>query len=73
MHYISVNTLSTKKATLNFCLLNFLLYFHSSLGEILGLASLVILVLYILGITWKLVKIHRGTYVEEEPVFLKYK
>jgi len=44
-----------------------------SLGEILGIASLVILVLYTIGISWKLFKIHRGVYVEEEPVFLKYK
>merc|ERR1712156_565806 len=40
-----------------------------SLGQILGVASLIILVLYIFGISWKLFKIHRGTYVEEEPVF----
>ena len=44
-----------------------------SLGEILGVASLIILVFYIFGISWKLFKIHRGTYVEEEPVFYKYK
>ena len=41
--------------------------------KILGIASLIILVFYIIGISWKLFKIHRGTYVEEEPVFLKYK
>merc|ERR1711971_288091 len=44
-----------------------------SLGQILGVASLIILVFYIFGISWKLFKIHRGTYVEEEPVFYKYK
>ena len=38
-----------------------------------GVASLVILVFYIFGMSWKLFKIHLGTYVEEEPVFLKYK
>ena len=43
------------------------------LGQILGLASLVVLMFYILGISWKLYKIHIGVYVEEEPVFLKYK
>ena len=37
------------------------------------MASLIILVFYIFGISWKLFKIHRGTYVEEEPVFYKYK
>jgi len=44
-----------------------------SLAQILGITSLVILVFYIFGISWKLWKIHRGVYVEEEPVFLKYK
>merc|ERR1712241_798929 len=44
-----------------------------TLGQILGLASLVVLFFYIIGISWKLFKIHRGVYVEEEPVFLKYK
>eukprot|EP00090_Calanus_glacialis_P032285 TRINITY_DN5350_c0_g1_i1.p1 TRINITY_DN5350_c0_g1~~TRINITY_DN5350_c0_g1_i1.p1 ORF type:complete len:169 (-),score=33.73 TRINITY_DN5350_c0_g1_i1:223-675(-) len=43
------------------------------LGFILGVASLVVLVIYIIGITYKLIKIQLGTYVEEEPVFLKYK
>ena len=38
-----------------------------------GIASLVILFFYIVGISWKLFKIHRGVYVEEDPVFLKYK
>ena len=47
--------------------------YFSSLGQILGVASLIILVFYIFGISWKLFKIHRGTYVEEEPVFYKYK
>jgi len=43
------------------------------LGHILGVASLVVLVIYIIGISYKLCKIYRGSYVEEDPVFLKYK
>ena len=35
--------------------------------------SLVCLVIYIIGITYKLIKMHLGTYVREDPVFLKYK
>ena len=38
-----------------------------------GIASLVCLVIYIIGITYKLIKMHMGTYVREDPVFLKYK
>ena len=38
-----------------------------------GVASLVVLVIYIIGISYKLCKIYRGSYVEEDPVFLKYK
>ena len=38
-----------------------------------GIACLVVLFFYILGMSYKLYKIHHGTYVEEEPVFLKYK
>jgi hypothetical protein len=44
-----------------------------SLGEILGILSLVCCVLYCIGIGYKIFKIYKGTYVEEEPVFLKYK
>jgi len=44
-----------------------------SLGFICGVATLVCTVIYIIGITYKLIKIHKGTYVEEEPIFLKYK
>merc|ERR1712227_566656 len=44
-----------------------------SLAQILGMTSLVIFVFYVIGISWKLWKIHRGTYQEETPVFLKYK
>ena len=38
-----------------------------------GIASLVCLVIYIIGITYKLIKMHLGTYVREDPVFLRYK
>jgi hypothetical protein len=44
-----------------------------SLGEILGLLFLVCCILYCIGIAYKIFKIFKGTYVEEEPVFLKYK
>jgi len=43
------------------------------LGFILGVCTLICLVIYIFGISYKLIKIHKGTYVEEEPIFLKYK
>ena len=43
------------------------------LAHVLGIASLVCLVIYIIGITYKLIKMHLGTYVREDPVFLKYK
>ena len=41
--------------------------------NVAGIASLVCLVIYIIGITYKLIKMHMGTYVREDPVFLKYK
>jgi len=44
-----------------------------SLGEILGLVALVITILYIFGISWKVIKIYKGEYVPTEPVYLKYK
>lgn len=44
-----------------------------SLGEILGLLFLVCCILYCIGIGYKIFKIVKGTYVEEEPVFMKYK
>jgi len=44
-----------------------------TLGEILGLVALVITILYIFGISWKVVKIYKGEYVPTEPVYLKYK
>jgi len=43
------------------------------LSEILGLLFLVCCILYCIGISYKIYKICKGTYVEEEPVFLKYK
>jgi len=44
-----------------------------SLGKILGLAFLACCIIYCIGISWKVYKVCKGTYVEEEPVFLKYK
>ena len=44
-----------------------------SLGQILGILFLVCCILYCIGISYKVYKICKGTYVEEEPVFLKYK
>ncbi len=44
-----------------------------SLGEILGILFLVCCIFYCIGIGYKIFKIMKGTYVEEEPVFLKYK
>ena len=44
-----------------------------SLGKILGLAFLACCILYCIGISWKVYKVCKSTYVEEEPVFLKYK
>ena len=44
-----------------------------SLSVILGIMFLVCLFFYCIGIGYKIFKIIKGTYVEEEPVFLKYK
>ena len=44
-----------------------------SLGEILGLVVLVITILYVIGMSWKIIKIFKGEYVPTEPVYLKYK
>jgi len=44
-----------------------------SLGEILGLVALVITILYVIGMSWKIIKIFKGEYVPTEPVYLKYK
>lgn len=44
-----------------------------SLGGILGICLLICTIIYCIGIGYKIFKIFKGTYVEEEPVFLKYK
>ena len=44
-----------------------------SLGDILSKFSLVVMVIYVLGIGWKLIKIYKGDYEREEPIYLKYK
>jgi len=44
-----------------------------SLGKILGIVFVACCILYCIGIGIKIFKIFKGTYVEEEPVFLKYK
>ena len=44
-----------------------------SLSMILGLMLLVCTIIYCIGISYKIFKICKGEYVEEEPVFLKYK
>lgn len=44
-----------------------------SLGKILGLLFLACCIIYCVGIGYKVYKVCKGTYVEEEPVFLKYK
>jgi len=31
------------------------------------------MIVYIIGIGWKLVKIYKGDYEREEPIYLKYK
>ena len=44
-----------------------------SLSAILGICLLICTIIYCIGIGYKIFKICKGTYVEEEPVFLKYK
>ena len=44
-----------------------------SLSAILGICLLICTIIYCIGIGYKIFKIFKGTYVEEEPVFLKYK
>lgn len=44
-----------------------------TLGDILSKFSLVVMIFYILGIGWKLIKIFKGDYEREEPIYLKYK
>ena len=38
-----------------------------------GVGSIIVIIGYIIGMLYKLYMIHKGTYTEEEPVFLKYK
>ena len=38
-----------------------------------GVGSIIVIIGYVIGMIYKLCMIHRGTYTEEEPVFLKYK
>ena len=44
-----------------------------SLGFILGIVTIIVTILYIIGISFKVVKIYRGEYEPSEPVYLKYK
>jgi len=44
-----------------------------SLSEILGFLTIIITIIYIIGISWKVIKIYRGEYEPTEPVYLKYK
>ena len=44
-----------------------------TLGDILSKFSLVVMIFYVLGIGWKLIKIYKGEYEREEPIYLKYK
>ena len=44
-----------------------------TLGAILSKFSLVVMIFYVLGIGWKLIKIYKGDYEREEPIYLKYK
>ena len=48
--------------------------FHINIHiQILGLVFLACCIIYCIGISWKVYNVCKGTYVEEEPVFLKYK
>ena len=44
-----------------------------SLGFILGIFTIIVTIIYIIGITFKVLKIFRGEYEPSEPVYLKYK
>ena len=50
-----------------------LYYFHILYTHNAGIALLVFLVFYTIGMSYKLYRIYHGTYTQEEPVFLKYK
>ena len=38
-----------------------------------GIGTIIFIIFYILGMSFKLYKIYRGDYIEVEPVFMKYK
>jgi len=44
-----------------------------SLGFILGVATIIVTIIYIIGITYKIYKIFNGEYEPSEPIYLKYK
>ena len=44
-----------------------------SLGQILSKFTMLVMLGYVLGIGWKLIKIYRGEYQAEAPIYLKYK
>ena len=44
-----------------------------TLGAVLSKFTYVVMVGYVLGISWKLFKIYKGEYEAEEPIYLKYK
>ena len=46
---------------------------ESDLDHHAGIMSIIVIAFYCLGMGFKLYKIWKGEYVEEEPVFLKYK
>ena len=48
-------------------------HFHKLYTHIAGIALVVFLVFYTIGMSYKLYRIYQGTYTQEEPVFLKYK
>ena len=43
------------------------------LGFILGIFTIIVTIIYIIGISFKVMKIYRGEYEPSEPVYLKYK
>ena len=53
--------------------LRFHLLYESDCDHHVGIMSIIIIAFYCLGMGFKLYKIWKGEYVEEEPVFLKYK
>ena len=49
------------------------LEFIKILQFVSGIGTIVIIVAYFLGMSYKIYKISRGDYIEEEPIFIKYK